>query len=297
MPSMDLISQVTRLGGAGDRRTLAQRCGSAEVDRALRDGVLVVVGRGRYALASADDAVRRAAAVAGILGYRSAAQRHGWGQRLAPVRPDVIVPRARRVPRRLRALITPHWIDLAPDEIEGMITTKQRTLVDCLRMLAVADSLPIVDSALRLDDVTPRRLQELAEALQGRGRRRAIEVAGMANAAAANAFESVLRAIALSVPDLDVEPQYPVALGPRLVRHPDLADPRLRILIEAESFEWHGETAAMSRDCARYNAFTLRGWVVLRFSWRQVMRQPAYVRWVIRTAVHEAVKHANVSRG
>lgn len=297
MPGMDLISQVTLLGGASDRRTLVQRCGTAEVDRALSDGVLVTVGRGRYALASANQAVHRAAAVAGILGYRSAAQRHGWGQRLVPALPDVIVPRTRRVPRQLRSVITPHWIDLAPHEFEAMVTTKQRTLVDCLRMLPVADSLPIADSALRLDDITPPDLLEMAEALQGRGRRRAIEVAGMASAAAANAFESVLRAIAESVPGLQVHPQYPVSLGPRLVRHPDLADPVLRILIEAESFEWHGEAAAMSRDCARYNAFTLRGWLVLRFSWRQVMRQPAYVRWVLRTAVRDRVKHANVSGG
>jgi len=34
---------------------------------------------------------------------------------------------------------------------------------------------------------------------------------------------------------------------------------------------------AHDRDCVRYNALTVAGWVVLRFTWSQVMQSPAYV--------------------
>lgn len=49
-------------------------------------------------------------------------------------------------------------------------------------------------------------------------------------------------------------------------------------MVEADSFEFHGHRRALKRDCERYNALVLHGWVVLRFSWEHVMHQPDYVR-------------------
>jgi very-short-patch-repair endonuclease len=83
--------------------------------------------------------------------------------------------------------------------------------------------------------------------------------------------------------------------GTKLTLHPDLADPVLGIIIEAESFEWHGESAALTRDCRRYNTFTRLGWIVVRFSWYQVMFEPAYVQRTLREAVALARQHANVA--
>ena len=69
------------------------------------------------------------------------------------------------------------------------------------------------------------------------------------------------------------------------------------IVVEAESFEWHGKSAALTRDCARYNAFTVRGWVVIRFSWYQVMFEGDYVLRVLEEVVGLVRRHANVARG
>jgi very-short-patch-repair endonuclease len=77
--------------------------------------------------------------------------------------------------------------------------------------------------------------------------------------------------------------------------HPDLADERLGIAIEAEGFEWHGESAALTRDCRRYNALTRLGWQVIRFSWYLVMHEPAYVHETLLAAVASAHQHANVA--
>ncbi len=285
-----VVARLVDCGGAAGRAELVRACGLATFKRALEDGRLVRVARGRYVLGTATDSVRQAAARCGVLSYRSAAQQHGWAQRKVPARPDVTFARNRRVPREWRAAITPHWSDLPPHDIDGLATSPRRTLVDCMRMLKLNESVPIVDSAVRCGDISPRDLRELARSMRGRGRVRAMYVAAMATKLAANAFESGLRAIAATVPGLRVRPQAPMRVarrrdGPRSVLRPDLIDEALGIVIEAESFEWHGEVAALSRDCARYNALANTGWLVVRFSWYQVTFQPDYVHWVLTQAV------------
>lgn len=292
---MDIASAVTLLGGASDRRTLVARFGRREVDGALRNGTLVRVARGRYAVATASDAVKVAAAYGGVLSMRSAAQRHGWGQRLAPRLPDVTFPRTARVPSDARAVLVPHWSDLADADVDGVATSVRRTLVDCMRNLALNESLPIVDSAVRAGDVTLAELRQIADSMRGRGRTRARAVAALASSRAANPFESTLRAIAVTVPGLEVVPQGEVRISPTRVLHPDLYDERLGIVIEAESFEWHGESARLTRDCHRYNAFAALGLIVLRFSWSQVIHTPEYVFAVLSEVVSRVRGHANVT--
>ncbi len=285
-----VVARLIDRGGAAGRAELVRACGSAAFKRALEDGTLIRVARGRYVLGTANDAVRQAAARCGVLSYRSAAQQHGWAQRKVPARPDVTFARNRRVPREWRSAITPHWSDLPTADVDGLVTNQRRTLIDCMRMLKLNESVPIVDSAVRCGDVSRAELRELARSMRGRGRVRAMYVAAMATKLTANPFESGLRAIAATVPGLRVRPQVPMRVmrrrdGPRTVLRPDLLDETLRIVIEAESFEWHGKVAALTRDCARYNAFVKDGWLVVRFSWYQVTFDPDYVRWVLVRAV------------
>ena len=292
---MDLISHVTLLGGAATRAEIVERCGRGALARALREGLLDRVGRGRYALPSAEQAVRAAAAYGGVVSMRSAAQRHGWGQRLVPKLPDVTFPRTRRLEAAARRRLVPHWSDLAPEEVERGVTTKRRTLVDCMRNLPLEDAVPIVDSAVRAGDVSKEELVRIATEMRGRSRARAIAVARMATARAANAYESTLRAIASTVPGLAIRPQQALRVSRDQVLHPDLLDDRLRIVIEAESFEWHGDRRRLTQDCWRYNRFVNLGYLVVRFSWEQVIFSPAYVVNVLVDAVRHALVHANVT--
>ncbi|MEO7058617.1 MAG: DUF559 domain-containing protein, partial [Lapillicoccus sp.] len=68
----------------------------------------------------------------------------------------------------------------------------------------------------------------------------------------------------------------------RFVGRVDLADESLRIVAEADSFEFHGERQQLDHDCERYDELVVDGWVVLRFSWKQVMKRPAWVRAMLR---------------
>lgn len=292
---MDILNHVRNLGGSSTRAVLIAQHGRAAVDRALKERRLIRIGTGRYAVPMLEPAARTAAAWGGVLSMRSAAERHGWGVKQSPRLPDVTFRRQRHLSRAARAVLVPHWSDLDHDEVANGATTVRRTLVDCMRMLPLDESLPIVDGALRAGDVTPTELSEIAATMRGRGRARAMGVAAMATARAKNAFESTLRALASTVPGLACVPQFPIKVGPGVVWHPDLADPELRLVIEAESFEWHGKSRQLTSDCARYNTFVLLGWTVLRFSWWQVVFRPAYVLGVLIDAVRAARRHANVA--
>lgn len=129
----------------------------------------------------------------------------------------------------------------------------------------------------RSGDVDPLALARAAEASPRTGRTRAIRVARAADGRAANPFESCLRAICLEIPGLTVEPQVWVSGVGRV----DLLDVRLRLIVEAESYEFHGGRREFLRDVRRYTAATRAGWTVLRFCWEDVMFRPEYVVAVI----------------
>jgi very-short-patch-repair endonuclease len=58
-------------------------------------------------------------------------------------------------------------------------------------------------------------------------------------------------------------------------------DRRLRLVLEAESFEFHADSESFGRDVRRYTGFARLGWTVVRFTWKEVMFDPDYVRAVL----------------
>ena len=84
-----------------------------------------------------------------------------------------------------------------------------------------------------------------------------------------NPFETELRRLA-TIAGLNVRPQVPLYAG-HFLGKPDLVDVDRRLILEADSFEWHGSRRALVRDARRYNNFVIAGWLVLRFSWEDVM--------------------------
>ena len=72
-------------------------------------------------------------------------------------------------------------------------------------------------------------------------------MAEYASPLAANPFESVLRGIAIDA-GLAVQPQSPILLGSVTV-HPDVVDCGRRLVIEAESWEWHSGKEAFAASC------------------------------------------------
>lgn len=267
------------MGGVCTRAQLVARVGRKPVDRALRAGSVVALARGRYALPQVEGALRVAHERQAVLCRQSAALHHGWAVKTTPDAPHISVPRNRHLTLPQRAGVVVHRDAFLPEDVDGPATSQEKTLDQCLRLLPFDEGLAIADSALR-EGVSPALLRRVAMAAQGTGAPQARRIVAEARAEAANPFESVLRAIALGVPGLRVRPQVWIGRD-----RPDLVDEDLRIVIEAESFEWHGNRAALRKDAARYNRLVVAGWLVLRFSWEDVMFAPEAVRRAIEAAV------------
>ena len=90
--------------------------------------------------------------------------------------------------------------------------------------------------------------------------------------------------MSLGVPGLRLEPQDAVSVAGRTI-HPDLVDRDLRIVVEADSHEFHTKRDQITRDCWRYDELTLDDWLVLRVSWVQAMHRQTWVRSVLSRAV------------
>lgn len=270
---MDATEALERLGGIAPASALLVATTRRRLRTALAKGQIRRAGRGRYALPAADQARRAAVLCNGHITHLSAALHWGWEVRVPPPRPQIAVPHGRSLPR-----VTAADVRRLPRgaRTRGWATDPLTTVLQCARDLPFADALAVADSALRHGDVSYDELHGAPSA--GRGARRVLRYA---DGRAANPFESTLRALAIEC-GLDLVPQFEVrARG--LVVHPDLVDPITGVVLEAESWEWHGkQKRAFDADCERYTALTVTGWRVLRFTWSEVMLDPGYVRACLR---------------
>ncbi|MEP6630236.1 MAG: DUF559 domain-containing protein [Lapillicoccus sp.] len=239
--------------------------------------------RGRYALPLADAAKTAAYRLTGQVSHTSAAMHWGWAVKTTPVVPHVTVGQHRTISADRRTDVVLHYRDLAEDEVAGGVTTPVRTVIDCCLDLPFDEALAVFDSSWR-DGLKPREVQLAALRLPRRSRDRVLAVARAADPRAANPFESVLRSIVSAIPGLQAQPQVLIDDG-RFTARVDLADEQLRIVLEADSFEFHGTRKGLDRDCRRYNAIVVRGWLVLRFTWEQVMFEPGLVASTVRALV------------
>jgi very-short-patch-repair endonuclease len=172
-----------------------------------------------------------------------------------------------------------HRAELRKDQVDDGRTSVETTLEQCLRVLPYDEALAVADSARR-EGVGESVFERLAEQAKGPGAPRIRRVCGDSTGDAANPFESALRALANDVDGLSVRPQVRITDGDFTVR-PDLVDERLRVVLEADSFEWHGKRSALASDCRRYNMLVVNGWIVLRFCYEDVVFRPDDVRRVL----------------
>jgi hypothetical protein len=275
---LDAREVVRRLGGTADWNQILRHSTSHAVRRALGSGELRRVARGRYALPELPLPYQAAAAAHGLVSHGSAAQHWKLQALLPPDAAHITVPSHARP--RLRPGVSVHFSNVPGRDDHNGVTSPLRTVLDCALALPLAEALSIADSALRQALLTPEELIVGAHQRRGPGRQRIIRVATLADSRAANPFESGLRAIVVDAGLTGFEPQHPVAVasGTAWV---DLGDPRRRIALEADSFEYHMTPEALLRDCRRYDELVVSGWLPLRFSWQHVMFDPT---WVARIA-------------
>lgn len=269
---MDPVAALAQLGGVAGLRQLLQLTTRRRLRQAVERGEINRPAHDLYRLAEADAALVIASEVGGVVSHLSAATLHGWEVAFPATCPWITVrpnaPVAKKDGMHL------FWSDLTDEP--GPVTSPARTVIDCARRLALGPALAVADSALRHRSVTSAELRVHADRVRGKGAAQARSVVRHASALADNPFESMLRAHAIEA-GLEVAPQVPIPIR-GLVVHPDVVDRRRRLVLEADSWEFHSGREAHARDCWRYTMLVVLGWRVLRFTWRQVMHEPDYVR-------------------
>ena len=296
---MQVEEVLAELGGTASRAELLAHVTEGALRRAVAGRSVARVARGRYALPpdpvtdarlELPDIARRgrraAHEISGTAMLLSASARWGWQSKWLPTRPQVAVPRGRTVPPDVRRRLEVRLRTLgAGDREDGWVTSRRRTALDCASELPEDEAVAVLDSALREGAVDRDELLLGAAGLPPRYRRRAEELIRFADPRAANPFESVLRWIVFAVPGLAVQPQVTIADPEGTIGTVDLADEELKIVLEADSFEWHGDREALDRDATRYDRLVAEGWLVLRLTWHRVMNDPEWVLDIVRRVV------------
>lgn len=263
------------MGGVATRAAILDVFDRAELELAVAAGKLRLIARGRYATHDVRASVVAAHSVSGVISGLSAAEWWGWAVKTSPRQPVVTVARNRAV---TRPGVDVRRRNLPPGAVvDGLVTSRAQTVVDCARDLPFDEALSVADSALREPRVGRAELLEAAKQAPRTGRCRALRVVTLADGGAANPFESCVRAVALDVPELNVVTQYQVGGG----GWADLVDPVLKIVIECDSWEYHSGEDLFRRDVRRYTDMVRTGWLVVRFVWEDTMFRPGRVRRVL----------------
>ncbi len=271
----DVAEVIGRRGGSATFADLRAVVSARAIRNALTSGVINRVAKGVYALPTSPPALTAARSHGGVISHLSAAQHWGFGVINPPVQPHVTLPPG-RVRRRTGLPCVLHWADVpALDDV----TTPLRTVLDCLRIVPLADGLAIADSALRTGCVEHDVLLDAAARLRGPHRRRIQQVVAFADGRSESVLESALRALLIDRGITGFVPQVLVRDAEFSARL-DLGNSQLLLGLEADGFEFHGSRRALVKDCRRQVNLTVRGWRVLRFSWEDIMYDPD---WVVAT--------------
>lgn len=295
----DVVSVLQRCGGSARFAALRKVTSPWAIRQALQRGQIRRVSKGVYALpdsVASDLTVARA--YGGVLSRESAALHHGFEVVTRPLVPHVTIKRTQM--RRVTDLACilhssglPLFDGSAPDPAAhagralefgrpnltgwaGEVTSPVATVMDCARYLPFGEALAIADSAIRSGKVERTTLRRMAATVRGAGRQRVIRVAREADGRSESALESMLRARVIDAGFTGFVPQHQIR-GRAFAARVDLADPVLRISLEADSFAFHGTRAALRRDCRRHVGLAMCGWLLLRYSWEDVILDQGWV--------------------
>jgi len=157
------------------------------------------------------------------------------------------------------------------------ITTPFRTLVDLAGVVETPTQLECAfDSALRQRLITLPKLTLQVAALEGStlpglgSVRRIVEsrlALGVPQSLLETHFAALMREQGLPEPVR----QYTVKEKRKVIAILDFAFPDLMMAIECDGSGFHSMPADLDRDVQRGNQLALAGWLVLRFSWRDVL--------------------------
>lgn len=272
-------------GVAGRRQLLAAGVARHEIDDRVAAGALISIHRGVYAVGHrvlVPDGFRLAAVLAcgpaAYLSHRSAAD--AW---------ELLATRRRRVEvtsmtaGRKHPGIQAHRCRLTPHDVTTLrgipITTVARTLLDVAEVVPFAHTRRAFERAHQLALFDARAVEAVLVRARGRRGRRPLERAYGLFRPEHAASESELEAMAQRLVERHRLPRPEVNrwLGAYRI---DLLWRAQRLAVELDSRTFHDTPLSFESDRRRDAELQAAGFRAVRFTWRQLTEQPA---WVART--------------
>jgi hypothetical protein len=173
------------------------------------------------------------------------------------------------------------------------VTNPLRTIVDLAAVVPAEQVEDAIDAGLAYPSLfTIPGVERMLHDLAGRGRRgtgvlrRLLAERALGHAVTDSKLESRMGKL-LKRAELPPAVFHCVVTTPDgvFLAEVDFAYPEVKLAIEVDGFGAHGTPRAMAKDFVRQNGLVPFGWHVLRFTWRQVVRQPEMVARAIAGAL------------
>jgi hypothetical protein len=212
---------------------------------------------------------------------------------IEPERAEIVTVRHQRIQRQHPQIHESK--DLEPDDVvnvEGIpTTTAVRTVVDVGATASIRYVEHCLDTGLRLGlfqlgDVRGFVKRVARSGRNGIGKIRPLldQRMGWDTASESALEDRFQRLIAASNLPMPVA-QYRLNDGEQIVCRADFAYPKQRVLIELDGEHYHTDREAFQKDRAKQNQAHALGWTVYRFTWRQVLDEPATIIYTLRKAL------------
>jgi len=158
-------------------------------------------------------------------------------------------------------------------------TSAVDTVLDCAVDRPLQEAVAIADSALRTRACTVKALRRAATARRGTPfAGRIWRVLRWTDRRSGSVLESALRVLLCEAGLVPPSTQHCLRdADGRLVARVDVAWPVERLVVEADGRRWHDPEDRRVLDRWRSNACATLGWLVLRFSWADVVHHPERV--------------------
>jgi very-short-patch-repair endonuclease len=272
-------------------RAQALRIGltARQVEGRSRSGRWTRVGRGIYRTGGAPDVWEQRVMCACLEGRAMASHRTAaplWRLSGFPEhRLEVTVRRGVRFNRE--GVVVHESLDLdriEPVVLRGIPTTPlDRTILDLGAVMRFEDYDLFVQRVVASGRITWQQLLDVLvhHARRGRdgvGRLRAVLDERYGVVPAGSDFEVLVERLLVDHGLPEPVRQHEIrSVKGWFIARVDLAYPELKIAIELDGRAFHSDAEAFERDRERQNQLVLRGWTVLRFTWKQLLEEPGRI--------------------
>ena len=215
----------------------------------------------------------------GVLSGPAAAWWHGMLP-AAPDRVEVTVPRQRGLRTRDGVRVRRRDLDRRDVVDADGIALTAKPLTALETAAAVPDGSAFLDRALQRHVAFGAVYQAYCRNL---GAYRGAQIAELLIAAADRADSAAERVVIGLLRDAGVTGwEVGVPFGPWTI---DVAFTEAKVAVEVDGWAWHVDVDRFRSDRRKGNALARAGWTVLRFTWHDLVRRPAYVLAEIRAAL------------